>query len=1224
MNHGKKWLPLLLAVALIGCAVVACDSGTSPITTACTHVWSNYEETTEPGCETDGIETRTCTLCGITETQPGDPALGHDWDYAPGATLPTCIADGHGSRECDRCGEIEDDVDFPMLGHDLDWTETTPATCSDEGEETGTCQRAGCTHSETSPLAIVPTAHEWGGYVQTTLPTCEEAGIETRECTLCGDIDTDTQEGEPALGHDFIDNWTVTTAATASAAGEETEYCQRADCSHFATRPIYIIIMQDDGNGTAEASPAAAAFGIEVTITATPDQHYIFEEWQVISGGVTLSGTASNPATFTMPANAVTIKATFEELLIDVLVTNYTKEYNGTPQGATVVYDGDFNEGNAGELFITYENDTGYDNSATPPINAGEYRIMATTAGGSVYDAITVPVRVGTLTISAKPLTWIGGIVEDKTYDRTTDAEVVTEPALNGVIAGDEVTVTIGTAEFADFDAGTSVNVTATGYGVTGDDAANYTAPSGQPPFANAAINRKPLTWATGGVVADKPYDDNATATVTTQPTLGGLIPLDIVTVAAGTVTFDDVNAAPSIGVTATGYGINGLRAANYNAPTAQPTFANAAITRLAGATLAAPTLEDKTHNSITVDPITASTGQPVEYGISEEDDADDIDEADWQLETYFDGLDPETTYFIFARAMLSTNYEQGPASDSLEVTTDEVLIEVLVDDYTKEYNRTPQGATVVYDGDFNVGNAGALTVTYINATYNDATPPTNAGEYRIMAANGGGSVYPAVTEPVEVGRLTISPKPLTWATQGIVEDKTYDRTTNTTVTTQPTLAGVIAGDTVTVTNGAATFASWNANTSASVTATGYGINGADAANYTLGQPALQPTFADAVISPKTLTWAADGEAADKIYDRTTDAAATTQPTLVGVETGDTVTRVNGTVAFDDMNVGTDIGVTAEDYGINGAHADNYNAPVAQPAFATAAITAKTITITGVAATNRSFSPDNTIVAISGGTLVGVETGDSVNAVVPATGTIATADAANNKAVTIADITLGGAQADNYTLTQPTGLTVNITQAEGETFAALTVTRTATSITVTSPLTPASTGQTIEYARNDINEAPWISTQWQTDVTFIGLNPGTTYFIFAMAVPNNNYTRTFSEGLSVTTLVTGNVNISFADFDDVDTTLSAGTIHLVGTAERRTAATITVANAEIYDSIEWIYNGNPITANIYGDYGQRLEVNSGTYNGIGQYAITVRVKLDGKLYSQIVNFTVAP
>ena len=68
----------------------------------------------------------------------------------------------------------------------------------------------------------------------------------------------------------------------------------------------YTVTVQNDGNGTAAATPAAAAAGTEVTLSATPNTGYHFKEWQVLSGGVTVTDNK-----FTMPANDVTVKAIF-------------------------------------------------------------------------------------------------------------------------------------------------------------------------------------------------------------------------------------------------------------------------------------------------------------------------------------------------------------------------------------------------------------------------------------------------------------------------------------------------------------------------------------------------------------------------------------------------------------------------------------------------------------------------------------------------------------------------------------------------------------------------------------------------------------------------------------------------------------------------------------------------------------------------------------------------
>ena len=70
----------------------------------------------------------------------------------------------------------------------------------------------------------------------------------------------------------------------------------------------FTISVKTDGNGTASSSPAKAAAGTEITLTATPNKGYHFKEWQVISGGVTIKDDK-----FLMPSANVDVKAIFEE-----------------------------------------------------------------------------------------------------------------------------------------------------------------------------------------------------------------------------------------------------------------------------------------------------------------------------------------------------------------------------------------------------------------------------------------------------------------------------------------------------------------------------------------------------------------------------------------------------------------------------------------------------------------------------------------------------------------------------------------------------------------------------------------------------------------------------------------------------------------------------------------------------------------------------------------------
>lgn len=163
--------------------------------------------------------------------------------------------------------------------------------------------------------------------------------------------------------------------------------------------------------------------------------------------------------------------------------------------------------------------------------------------------------------------------------------------------------------------------------------------------------------------------------------------------------------------------------------------------------------------------------------------------------------------------------------------------------------------------------------------------------------------------------------------------------------------------------------------------------------------------------------------ASNKEYNGNVVATVTGTAVVNGKVGDDVVTVTNGTASFSDKNVGTGKTVTFTGFSLGGADAGNYTL-TAQPANVTANITPKALTITGVTATAREFAANNLKVALTGGSLVGIETGDVVTFTL-GEGTIASDAIGENKAVTTA-ITLTGTNAGNYTLTQPTNVTVTI------------------------------------------------------------------------------------------------------------------------------------------------------------------------------------------------------
>ena len=88
---------------------------------------------------------------------------------------------------------------------------------------------------------------------------------------------------------------------------------------------LHDIIIQTNGNGTANADKEKAIVGEIVTLSYSADSGYRFKEWQAVSGGVSISGNS-----FIMPDEPVTVKAVFEP----IPAPTYTIAFNAN--GGTV------------------------------------------------------------------------------------------------------------------------------------------------------------------------------------------------------------------------------------------------------------------------------------------------------------------------------------------------------------------------------------------------------------------------------------------------------------------------------------------------------------------------------------------------------------------------------------------------------------------------------------------------------------------------------------------------------------------------------------------------------------------------------------------------------------------------------------------------------------------------------------------------------------------------
>ncbi|MCW2393542.1 filamentous hemagglutinin family protein [Sphingobium sp. B11D3A] len=771
----------------------------------------------------------------------------------------------------------------------------------------------------------------------------------------------------------------------------------------------------------------------------------------------------------TLTLNAVADSKTYDGKVASTGVVTWSGLIANDSVTATQAFDSK----NAGSRTISVDSWTIDDGN-----NGSNYTVVRNNAAGWIDKKAISATLTGTVT---------------KQYDGTTTATLLPSNLVD-IVAGDAVTVTATSANYADKNAGTGKLVTVSGIQLSGADAANYDLlDTNASAYVGTIEARRVVVSATGS--GHKTYDGTTVLTSGQLGTLGLLIVdndtrdlllADGVSLDASGMTgiLADRNAGTSKSVTLSGYTLDGDALGNF-VLSSSTTLGLANVDR-AALTLTAVTdgrVYDGTTGSQGVVQVTGLVGDDqvtatqafdsrnagnrllkvqngyvvddgnlgANYLVTLVDAAGVIDRRSTSTSVIandktYDGTRSATGSFaaltnlvdgdsVGATGTLTFADRNAGSSKIVSVTNAGLtgadaanyILESVADDTadifkanlvltagadTKTYDGTTTSTgTVVASGLFS-GDSVTATQSFDGRNAGVRALQVNAG-WVVSDGNGGGN-YNVTLGSATAG--TITPKTIT--ATATVNNKTYDGTTTATGTFA-NLNGVILGDFVTLdgTNGSLAFFDRNAGTGKAVVASGYVLQGTDAANYTLA------SIANGTADIYKASLVLNAVSADKEYDRTTSSNGDVQ--AVGLISGDTVIA---TQSYDGFNAGAHVLSVDGDYTVfDGNGGGNYTVTIGDTA--SGLITRKVLN--AVATVNNKTYDGTTSATGSFSGLNGVISGDIV-VLDDSEGVLSFLDrhAGNGKTVLVSNLGLGGADAANYQLSNIANGTANISRAE--------------------------------------------------------------------------------------------------------------------------------------------------------------------------------------------------
>lgn len=232
---------------------------------------------------------------GEDDGQPGEPPIETPEPEEPHTHIPSTTWESDDTEHWHTCTDPscpEKDVKLERSAHNVTtWSTTKPATCKDEGEETGTCSVCEKTltraipkselhtkGSDTEYTAISDTQHAW------TCGVCEQRQLENHSftngtCTLCGFQQSVSISLPSTLNLTMGASGTLT--ATVSPSGTTVTWSVSGDAvsisgtgASITVTPVkagQAVITASAGNKTASCTVTVTEG--QITITLNPTSH---------------------------------------------------------------------------------------------------------------------------------------------------------------------------------------------------------------------------------------------------------------------------------------------------------------------------------------------------------------------------------------------------------------------------------------------------------------------------------------------------------------------------------------------------------------------------------------------------------------------------------------------------------------------------------------------------------------------------------------------------------------------------------------------------------------------------------------------------------------------------------------------------------------------------------------------------------------------------------------